>query len=67
MSKNSYLRKFCPLMSQIVFLVDLTVLQLFTNVVAETSKNLSLLEFSAQVSKTVFLAELTVLQLVRTL
>ena len=66
MSQNSYLRKFCALMSQIVFLVDLTVLQLITNVLAQTSKNSSLLEFCAQVAKIVFLSDLTVLQLVRT-
>ena len=53
-------------MSQIVFLADLTVLRLITNILAETSKNLYLLEFCAQVSKIVFLADLTVLQLVRT-
>ena len=61
MSQNSYLRKFCALMSQIVFLTDLTVLGLITNILAETSKNLYLLEFCAQVSQIVFLADLTVL------
>ena len=66
MSQNSYLIEFCALMSQIVFLTDLTVLRLFTTVLAETSKNSYLLEFCAQVSKIVFLADLTVLQIVRT-
>ena len=31
-SKNSYLREFCEQVSQIVFLADLTVLQLVTTV-----------------------------------
>ena len=48
MSQNSYLREFCALMSQIVFLADLTVLRLITTVLAETSKNSYLLEFCAQ-------------------
>ena len=39
MSQNSYLRKFCVQMSQILFLADLTVLRLITTVLAETSKN----------------------------
>ena len=64
MSQKSYLREFCALMSQIVFLAGLTVLQLITNVLAETSKNSYLLQFCAQVAKFVFLADLTVLQLV---
>ena len=66
MSQNSYLCEFCALMSQIVFLADLTVLRPITTLLAETSKNSYLLEFCAQVSKIAFLADLTVLQLVRT-
>ena len=65
MLQNSSLRKICALMSQIVFLDDLTVLRLIITLLAETSKNSYLLEFSAQVSKTVLLADLNVLQLVR--
>ena len=34
--KNSYLREICALMSQIVFLADLTVLRLVTTLLAET-------------------------------
>ena len=51
MSQNSYLREFCALMSQIVFLADLTVLRFITTVLAETSKNSYILEFCTQVSK----------------
>ena len=58
MSQNPFLRKFCALLSQIVFLVVLTVLRLIINILAETSKNLYLLEFCAQASKIVFLADL---------
>ena len=57
MSQNSYLRKFCALMSQIVFLADLTILRLITTVLAETSKNSFFREFVARVSKIVFLAK----------
>ena len=66
MSQNSYLREFCALKSEIVFLADLTVLRLITTVLAETSENSDLFEFCAQVSKIVFLGDLTVLQLVTT-
>ena len=62
MSQTSYLRKFCALMSQLVFLADLTILRLITTVLAETSKNSFFREFVARVSKIVFLANLTVLQ-----
>ena len=51
MSQNSYLREISALMSQIVFLADLTVLRLITTVKEKTSKNSYLLEFCAQVSK----------------
>ena len=40
MSQNSYLREICALMSQIVFLADLTVLQLITTVISENVTNL---------------------------
>ena len=66
MSQNSFLRKFCALMSQIVFSADLTVLRLITTVLAETSKNSFFREFVARVSEIVFLADLTVLRLIKT-
>ena len=54
--------EFCALMSQIVFLAELTVLRLITTVWAEMSKNSYLCEFWAQLSKIVFQADLTVLR-----
>ena len=60
MSQNSYLREICALMSQIVFLADLTVLRLITTVLAKMSQTSYLLGFCAQVSKIVLLAHLTV-------
>ena len=66
MSQNSYLREFCAVMSQIVFLADLTVLRLITTVWAKMSKNSYLREFCAQVSKIVFQADLAVLLLITT-
>ena len=65
-SPNSYLREFCAQVSQIVFLADLTVLQLIRTVWAKISQNSYLLGFCAQVSKIVFLADLTVLRLITT-
>ena len=53
MSQNSYLREFCALLSQIVFLADLTVLRLNSNVLNETSKNS-------------YIFELTILRLIST-
>ena len=47
MSQNSYLREICALMSQIVFLAELTVLRLFTIVRAKVSQNSYLHEFCA--------------------
>ena len=64
MSQNSYLRKFCAQVSQIVFFANLTVLRLITYVWAKMSQNSYLREFCAQVSQIVFLADLTVLWLV---
>ena len=57
MSQNSYLREFCALISQIVFLADLTVLRLIKTVWAKMSQNSYLREFYAQVSQIVFLAD----------
>ena len=38
MSQNSYLREFCAQVSHVVFLVDLTVLQLITTVWTTVTK-----------------------------
>ena len=64
MSQSSYLRKFSALISQIVFLADLTVLRLITTVWEKMSQNSYLREFCAQVSKIVFQADLAVLLLI---
>ena len=66
MSQNSYLREFCSLMSQIVFLTDLTVLRFIKTVWAKISKNSYLRELCAQMSQIVFLADLTVLRFITT-
>ena len=50
MSQKSYLREFCAQVSQIVFLVDLTVLPFFTTVWRKMSQNSYLRELCAQVS-----------------
>ena len=63
MSQNSYLREFCAQVSQIVFLVDLTVLRLITTVWRKISQNFYLRELCAQVSQNVFLADLNVSRL----
>ena len=55
------------LMSQIVFLTDLTVLPFNKTVWAKLSKYSYLREFCALMSQIVFLADLTVLRLIRTL
>ena len=62
MLQNSYLRKFCALMSQIVFLADLTVLRLITTVWEKISQNSCLREFCSLMSQIVFLTDLTVLR-----
>ena len=67
MSQKSYLREFCAQVSQIVFLVDLTVLRLITTVWGKLSQNLYLPEFIEQVSQIVFLAYFTVLGLFTTI
>ena len=53
---------FVAQVSQIVFLADLTVLQLIRTVWVKNLQNSYLREFCAQVSKIVYLAHLTVLQ-----
>ena len=63
MPQNLNLREFCAQVSQIVFLVDLTVLRLITTVWGRMSQNSYLREFFAQVSHIVFLADLIVLRL----
>ena len=63
MSQNSYLREFCKQVSQIVFLVDLTVLRLITTVWRKMSQNSYLCELCEQVLQIVFLAYFTVLGL----
>ena len=50
MSQKTYLRKFCAQVSQVVFLVDLTVLPFFTTVWRKMSQNSYLRELCAQVS-----------------
>ena len=45
MSKNSFLREFIAQVSQIVFLADLTVLQLITTVGIKISQNSYLHDF----------------------
>ena len=62
MRENSYPREFGPLVSQIVFFANLTVLLIITTVCAKMSENSYLREFSAQVSQIVFLADLTALR-----
>ena len=52
--------------SQVVFLADLTVLRLITNVWAKMSQNSYLREICALMSQIVFLADLTVLRLITT-
>ena len=64
MSQNPYLHEFCAQVSQIVFLADLTVLQLFTFVFTKMSQSSYLHEFCALISEIVFLADLTVLRLI---
>ena len=59
MSENSYLRHFSAQVSQIVFLVYLTVLRLLTTVWPEMSENSYLRHFSAQVSQIEFIAYFT--------
>ena len=56
----------CAQISQIVFLVDLTVLRLITTVWVKMSQNSYLHEFCAQVSQNVFLADLTILRFITT-
>ena len=63
-SENSYLHYFSAQVSQIVFLVYMTVLRLFTTVWPKMSENSYLRHFSAQVSNIVLLAYLTVLPLI---
>ena len=63
MSQNSYLHELCAHLSQIVFLADLTFLQLITTVWTKMSENWYLCEFCAQVSQIVFLADLTFFRL----
>ena len=58
MSQNSHIREFCAQVSQIVFLVDLTVLRLFTTVWRKMSQISYVRELCAQVSQNVFLADL---------
>ena len=60
MSQKSYLREFCVQESQIVFLVDLTVLPFFTTVWRKMSQISYLRELWAQVSQNVFLTDLNV-------
>ena len=67
MSQNSYLREFCAQVSHVVFLVDLTVLQLITTVWGKLSQNFYLPEFIEKVSQIVFLAYFTVLRLFTTM
>ena len=67
MSENSYLHEFCAEVSQMVFLDDLTFLQLFTTVLAKMSQNSYFFDICAQKSKIEFLADLTVLLLITTL
>ena len=66
MSQNSYLREFCEQVSQIVFFVYLTILELFTTIKGKMSQNSYLREFCEQVSQIVFLVDLTVLRLFTT-
>ena len=66
MLKHPYFREISAQVSQIMFLEDLTVLRLFTNVWTKMSENSYLREFSAQVSQIVSLADLTVLRLITT-
>ena len=66
MSENSYNRDFSAQVSQIVFLVHLTVLRLITTVWPKMSENSYLRPFSAQVSQSVFLAYLKILRLITT-
>ena len=66
MSQDSYSREFYALVSQIVFLADLTVLWFITTVWAKKSENSNLREFCVQVSQIVFIADLTVLRLITT-
>ena len=66
MSKNvtkSYLREIFAQISQIVFLADLTFLQLNTTVWVKLSQNSYLRKFCAQVSQNLFLADFTILRL----
>ena len=63
MSENSYLRQISEQVSRIVFLADLTVLELITTVQAKMSEILILRELGALVSQIVFLADLNVLWL----
>ena len=56
MSENSYLRHFNTQVSQIVFLVYLTILRILTTVWIKMSENSYLRHFSAQVSQVVFSA-----------
>ena len=66
MSEISYLCEFSAQVSQIVFLVDFTVLRLITTVWTKIIEISYLCECSAQVSQIVFLADLTVLRLITT-
>ena len=60
MSQNSCLGEFSAQASQMVFLVDLTVLRLITTVWRKMSQNSYLRELCAQVSQNVFLADLNI-------
>ena len=59
MSENSYIRDFSAQVSQIVFLVYLTVLRLFPTVWPEMWENSYYRDFSEQVSQIVFFAYFT--------
>ena len=60
MSQNSCLGEFCAQASQIVFLVDLTVLRFITTVWRKMLQISYLRELCAQVPQNVFLADLNV-------
>ena len=61
--KTTYLREIFAQISQIVFLADLTILQLNTTVWVKMSQNSYLRKFCAQVSQNLFLADFTILLL----
>ena len=60
MSQNSCLGEFSAQASQMVFLVDLTILRLITTVWRKMSQNSLLRELCAEISQNVFLADLNV-------